>query len=44
MDDKEKGLTEVIVRVVMSFSRGAKMKVRLGSEFSEEFLMQVGVH
>ena len=40
----EKGLPEVIVRVVMSLYHGAKAKVRVGSELSPEFLVQVGVH
>ena len=40
----EKGLPEVIVRAVMSLYHGAKTKVRVGSESSEEFLIQVGVH
>ena len=41
---KKKGLPEVIVRAVMSFYHGTKTKVRVGSELSEEFLVQVGVH
>ena len=41
---RKKGLTEVIVRAVMSFYYGAKTKVQVGSELSEEFLVQVGVH
>ena len=28
----------------MSLYHGAKMKVRVGSELSEEFLVRVGVH
>ena len=41
---KTKGLPEVIVRAVMSLYHGAKTRVRLGSELSQEFLVQVGVH
>ena len=43
MIDK-KGLPEVIVRAVMSLYHGAKTKVRVGSELSPEFLVQLGVH
>ena len=43
MGDK-KGLSEIIVRVVMSLYHGAKTKVRMGSELSKEFLVKVGVH
>ena len=41
---RKKGLPEVIVRAVMSLYHGAKTKVREGSELSQEFLVQVGVH
>ena len=41
---RKKGLPEVIVRVVMSLYHRVKTKVRVGSEFSEEFLVQTGVH
>ena len=41
---RKKGLPEVIVRALMSLHHGAKTKVRVGSELSEEFLVQVGVH
>ena len=40
---RKKGLPEVIIRAVMSFNHGAKTKVRVGSEWSEQFLVQVGV-
>ena len=40
---RKKGLPEVIARAVMCL-HGAKTKVRVGSESSEEFLLQVGVH
>ena len=40
----KKGLPEVIVRVVMSLHHGAKTKLRVGSESSEKFLVQVVVH
>ena len=40
---RKKGLPEEIVRAVMSFYHGAKTKVRVGSELSQEFLVQVGV-
>ena len=41
---KKKGLIEVIVIAVISLYYQAQMKVRMGSELSEEFLVQVGVH
>ena len=41
---RKKALPEVIVRAVMSLYYGAKTKVRVGSEPSEEFLVQVGVY
>ena len=41
---RKKGLSEVIVRVVMSLYHGVKTKVQVGSELSQEFLVQVGVH
>ena len=41
---RKKGLPEVIVTAVMSLYHGAKTKVRVGSELSQEFLVQVGVH
>ena len=41
---RKKGLPEVIVRAVMSLYHGAKTKVRVGTQLSEEFLVQVGVH
>ena len=41
---RRKGLPEVIVKAGMSLHHEAKTKVRVGSELSEEFLVQVGVH
>ena len=41
---RKKGLLEVIIRAVMNLYNWAKTKVRVGSELSEEFLVQVGVH
>ena len=41
---RKKGLSEVIVRAVMSLYDGAKTKVRVGSAYSEEFEVNVGVH
>ena len=41
---KKKGLPEVIVRMVISLYHRVKTKVCVGSESSEEFLVQVGVH
>ena len=41
---RKKGLSEVIVREVMSLYDGAKTRVRVGSAYSEEFEVKVGVH
>ena len=41
---RKKGLSEVIVRPVMSLYDGAKTRVRVGSAYSEEFEVKVGVH
>ena len=39
-----KGLSKVMVWVVMSLNDGAKTRVRVGSAYSEEFKIKVGVH
>ena len=41
---RKKGLSEVIVRAVMGLYDGAKTRVRVGSAYSEEFEVKVGVH
>ena len=41
---RKKGLSEVIVREVMSLYDSAKTRVRVGSSYSEEFEVKVGVH
>ena len=41
---RKKGLSEVIVRAVMSLYDGAKTRVRVGSAYSEEFEVKVGEH
>ena len=41
---RKKGLTEVMVRTVMSLYDGAKTRVRVGSAYFEEFEVKVGVH
>ena len=41
---RKKDLSEVIVRAVMSLYDGAKTRVRVGSAYSEEFEVKVGVH
>ena len=41
---RKKGIPEIMVRTVMSLYEGAKTKVRVGLELSEEFEVKVGVH
>ena len=41
---RKKGLSEVIVRAVMSLYDGAKTRVRVGSAYSEKFQVIVDVH
>ena len=41
---RTKGLSGVIVREVMSLYDGAKTRVKVGSAYSEEFKVKVGVH
>ena len=41
---RKKSLPEVLVKAVMSLYEGSRTKVRVGSGFSEEFGVRVGVH
>ena len=41
---RKKGLSEVMVRAVMSLYDGAKTRVMMGYAYSEEFEVKVGVH
>ena len=41
---RKKSLSEVIVREVISLYDGAKTRVRMGSAYSEEFEVKVGLH
>ena len=41
---KMKGLSELVARTVMSLYNGAKTRVRVGSAYSEEVEVKVGVH
>ena len=41
---RKKGLSEVIIRAVISLYDDAKTRVRMGSAYSEEFQVKVGVH
>ena len=41
---RKKDLPEVIVRAIMSLYDGAKTRVRVGSAYSKEFEVKVGVH
>ena len=40
----EKGLSEVMVRAVMNLYNGAETRLRVGSVYSEEFKVKIGVH
>ena len=37
------GITKAMVRAMMSLYKGAKTRVRVGLELSEEFVVKVGV-
>ena len=41
---RKKGLPEMLVTAVISLYEGAKTKVRVGTELSEDFCVKVGVH
>ena len=41
---RKKGIPDVLVRSVMSLFEGAKTRVRVDSELSEEFKVKVGIH
>jgi len=41
---RTRGIPEAMVRAVMSLYEGAKTRVRVGLELSEEFEVKVGVH
>ena len=41
---RKRGIPEAMVRAVMSLYEGAKTRVRVGLELSEEFEVKVGVH
>ena len=41
---RQKGLSDIMVRAVMSLYDGAKTRVRMGLSYSEEFEVKVGVH
>ena len=41
---RKKGIPKVMVRAVMSLYEGAKTRVGVGLELSEEFEVKVGVH
>ena len=41
---RKKGLLEIMIQSVMSLYDGAKTKVKVGSAYSENFLVKVGVH
>ena len=41
---RRKGIPEVLFRSVMSLYEGAKARVRVDSELSEEFVVKVGIH
>ena len=41
---RKKGLSEIMLRGVMSLYDGARTKVRVGSAYSDKFEVNVGVH
>ena len=44
MGNEEERIPEILVRSVMSLYEGAKTRVRVDSELSEEFDVKVGKH
>ena len=44
MGHDKKGLSEVMVRAVMSLCDGARTRVRVRSAYSEEFEVKIGIH
>ena len=44
MGNKKKSITEAFSAAVMSLYKGAMTKVKVGTHFSEEFEVIVGVH
>ena len=41
---RKKGLPEILVKALMSLYKGLKTKVKVGSEFSEELYVAVGIN
>ena len=41
---RKKGISEALVRAVMSLYKGARRKMKVGTHFSDEFEVNVGVH
>ena len=41
---RKKGISEIMLRGVMSLYDGARTKVRVGSAYSDKFEVKVGVH
>ena len=41
---RKKGIHEALVRAVMSLYNGARTKVKVGTQLSEEFEVNIGVH
>ena len=41
---RKKGLSEVMVRAVISLHDGAKTRVKMGSAYSKEFEIKVNIH
>ena len=41
---RKKGIPDCLVRSVMSLYEGAKTRVRVDSDLSEEFVAKVGIH
>ena len=41
---RKKGLPEILVKAVINLYKSSKTKVKVGSEFSKEFSVAIGVH
>ena len=41
---RKKGLPDILVKVMMGLYKGSKIEFKVGSEFSEQFYIEISVH